>query len=1092
MMNRYLVFVLFSVFAVPAFPQDVQATVSGVVTDPQGATVPGAKVTANQVATGEHFSVTTNASGFYSISNLAVGQYTVTIEQTGFKRYIRENIVLTTGQVLGLDAKLELGATTETMTVTAEAPLVETRTSDQGQFIESKSISDLPLGDHRTMNVVELTAATVYVGYNSGEKPNFSLAGGRTQSQMIWIDGVTDANMRMGIGQMDLDPPVDAVAEIKILSNNYSAEFGGSAGGVVVEATKSGTNEFRGSVFEYFRNNAMDAPGFFAPVVNGEKLKAELRSNVFGGVIGGPIRKNKTFFFFAVQARPLRTGAVETVVVPTPLQRTGNFSQTLSGGKVVPIYDPTSNTTVNGVTTRTQFAGNIIPKTRLDPVGLKAIAYYPLPNLNANTASGNIVNGLNSKYYEIKVDHSFNEQNRVTGRYLYDSENTTVTSIYPDPGADPGAPLLAHSNVFMASYTHVFSPTMVNNLRWAFSNRYAHAITLGLGGDYATKIGIPNLSNDAFPNFNPSGYGQLSSTAQERRQEPILQNQIVDDLSWVRGKHSLKFGWEMNREINHEINLPTVSGSFGFSALTTGLPGSASTGNSIASMLTGIPYTFAENQTPVLNREMWYLGAFVQDDWTVSRNLTLNLGLRWETDTPMHDTNNIFNGFDPTTINPVSGTPGVVTFAGINGYPSDGYRGDYNNFAPRVGFAWKPFHSETTVIRGGFGIFYSHPFDAGVPNQATLGFSTNISITSPDNGLTFPFTLSQGPGNYTLAPLNDSFGAVKVGQTPTTAVTFFDRGRRTGYAEQFNFTVQHQLPGNTVLEASFIGNEGRKLPNSTMSINEIAPSVLGPGHTSQAYRPFPQFSNVSIITPDLATSNYYGGFLRVEKRFSKGLNLGASYTRSKFLDGSTEGGNTLGNNNGPYSNYYNRRADYGYSANDVPNRFVLHAVYELPFGKGKAMLTNGPAAAIVGGWSLSDVITWQSGAPVTAVDQTNSCLCFSTGSQRPNVSGNPNLSNRTVAEWFNVALFSQPANYTFGNEGVGIIRAAGIVANDVSLQRGFRIRERATLQARGELFNVTNHTNFGLPNTTFGSATFGQVTSAANPRQIELSLRLLF
>ena len=201
------------------------------------------------------------------------------------------------------------------------------------------------------MNVVELTAATVYVGYNSGEKPNFSLAGGRTQSQMIWIDGVTDANMRMGIGQMDLDPPVDAVAEIKILSNNYSAEFGGSAGGVVVEATKSGTNEFRGSVFEYFRNNAMDAPGFFAPVVNGEKLKAELRSNVFGGVIGGPIRKNKTFFFFAVQARPLRTGAVETVVVPTPLQRTGNFSQTLSGGKVVPIYDPTSNTTVNGVST---------------------------------------------------------------------------------------------------------------------------------------------------------------------------------------------------------------------------------------------------------------------------------------------------------------------------------------------------------------------------------------------------------------------------------------------------------------------------------------------------------------------------------------------------------------------------------------------------------------------------------------------------------------------------------------------------------------------------------------------------------------------
>ncbi len=574
-MNKqcYLLPTFLLLLNIPAFSQGGLATISGVVTDPQGAVISNATVTVNQVSTGEHSSVVTNASGFYSIPNLAVGEYTLSIEQTGFKRYLRSNIVLTTGQVLGLDAQLELGTAAETVTVSAEAPLIETRTSDQGQFIESKSISDLPLGDHRTMNVVELTAGSVYVGYNSGQKPNFSLAGGRTQSQMIWIDGVTDANMRMGIGQMDLDPPVDAVAEIKILSNNYSAEFGGSAGGVVVEATKAGTNEFKGSLFEYFRNNAMDAPGFFAPVVNGSKVKAEYRSNVFGGVIGGPIRKNKTFFFFALQRRPLRIGAVETVIVPTAMQRTGNFSQTLSGGKVVPIYDPTSNSTVNGVTTRTQFQGNIIPVSRLDPAGLKAVAYYPLPNLNANTASGNIVNGLNAKYYEIKLDHSFNEQNRITGRYIYDNEDSTVTSIYPDPGADPGAPMLAHSNVFMASYTRVFSPVMVNNLRWEFSNRLSHAETLGLGGDYATKIGIPNLSNDAFPNFNPSGYGQLSSTAQERRQYPILQNEIVDDFSWVRGKHSLKFGWEMDREINHEINLSTVSGSFGFSALTTGLPG---------------------------------------------------------------------------------------------------------------------------------------------------------------------------------------------------------------------------------------------------------------------------------------------------------------------------------------------------------------------------------------------------------------------------------------------------------------------------------------------------------------------------------------
>jgi hypothetical protein len=1074
------------------FAQSSLATINGVVIDAQGGNVAGATITANQEATGEHFTVKTNEAGFYSIPNLAVGAYSVSIAKEGFRRSVHPNIMLTTGIVLALGAKLEIGAVTETVSVSAEAPLVESRTSDTGQLIESKNISDLPLSDHRTMNVVALTPASVYVGYNSGQKPNVSLAGGRTQSQMIWIDGGTDANMRMGIGQMDLDPPVDAVQEVRLISTNYSAEYGGSAGGVIVETTKSGTNEFRGSVFEYFRNNATDAPGFFAPIVNGNKVIPELRSNVFGGVLGGPIKHNKTFFFFATQFRPLRTGSVETLTAPTALERVGNFSHSVSAGKPVILYDPASTVTAGTVSTRMPFPNATIPTSRLDPAGLKAASYYPLPNVGTNTASGNMVTALNAKFYEAKVDHSFNDNNRVMVRYIYDNENTNTTSIYPDPAADPTGFLPAHENMFNASYTRVFSATKVNSLRWEFSNRYSHAETHGLGDGYAAKIGIPNLSPDAFPNFNPAGYGQLGSTAQERRQYPILQNEIVDDYSWVHGKHSLKFGFESNHEVNHEVNLPTVSGSFGFSTQSTGLPGNAATGNAMASMLIGDPISFAESQTPVLNRVMWYLGAFAQDDWTVSSRLTLNLGLRWETDTPMSDSHNIFNGFDPNAINPVSGTPGVVKFMGLNGYRTTAYNGDHNNFGPRFGYAWKPFRSERTVFRGGFGIFYAHPFDAGVPNQATLGFGTNISITSPDNGLTFPFTLSQGPGTYTTTPLNDSFGAVPVGKTPTTAVTYFDVGRRTGYSEQFNFSIQHQLSGSMVIEASFIGNEGRKLPNATININQIAPSVLGPGHSTQAWRPFPQFNGVSIITPDFATSNYYGGFVRFQKRFSKGLNFNASYTRSKFLDASTEAGNTLGNNNGPYSNYYDRRADYGPSANDIPNRFVFSAVYELPFGRGKQWVSQGAAALIIGGWSLSTVTTVQSGPPVTVIAATNSCDCFSSGSLRPNVSGNPNLNNPTVAQWFNTGVFSQPAIYTFGNEGVGIIRAAGIFDTDLALQRSFSIKERFKLHLRGEFFNATNHTNFGLPNTTFGSSTFGQVTSAGPARQVETSLHLDF
>ena len=1091
------------VFAVAALGQSNQATLNGVVTDSQGGAIADASVVATDLQTGAKTTVKTNESGFYSIPNLAVGKYSISIERQGFRRSVRDLVQLTTGQVLDLDARLEVGETTETVKVTAEAPLVQSSTSDVEQLVDSNSITDLPLGDRRTMNVITLIGAAVFVGYNTtgGLKPNFSLAGGRTQSQMFWIDGGTGQNMRLGVPQMDLDPPIDAVAEIQVLSNNYSAQYGGSAGGVIVETTKSGTNDFHGSVFEYFRNNAMDAPGFFAPIQNGKKLGPEVRYNVFGGTIGGPIRHNKTFFFFAYQGRDRRDGSVETVVVPTVLQRTGDFSQTLSGGKIVPIYDPASTTTVNGVSTRVQFPNNVIPVNRLDPVAVAALQYYPLPNVAANTAQGNIVTKSFANFYEGKVDHSFRDNDRVTVRYIFDGLNPTPTSIYTDPAADPATFSLAHLNLYHGAWTHIFGSTKVNDLRFEYSDRYNHTAVNDTGENFVAKIGLQGVPSDVFPNFAPSGYSALGSTAADRRQYPITQYQLVDDYSWTVGKHSLKFGGELRRSFNHEIDLNTPSGSFAFVTQATGLSGNASTGNSIASMLLGIPDTFSENATEALNRYSWYLAGFVQDDWKVSRSLTLNLGLRWEADTPMADTNNRMNGFDPNEINPVSGTPGVVKFMGVNGYRTNAYNGDWNNFGPRFGFAWKPFGWVNTVLRGGYGIFYAHPFDSGVPNQAALGFSTSISITSPDNGLTFPFYLRNGVPNVTAtAPaLNDSFGAVPVGQTPTTAVTYFDTSRRTGYAHQFNLGVQHQLPGSMSVEVTFLSNDGRKLPNATIPIDQIPPDVLGPGQSSQAFRPFPQFSNVSIISPAFATSNYYAGMVRFEKRFSKGVSVVSSFTRSKFLDDSFEAGSTLGSNGGPYSNYYNRRADYGYSSNDIPNRFTVSAVYDLPFGAGRRWLTSGPGGVIVGGLTLTTIATVQSGPPFTVTANTNTTDAFSAGALRPNVSGNPNLSDPTVARWFNTAVFSQPPTYQFGDEGVGILRAAGLRNIDISVQRIFKIKEHLPLEFRVEAFNAFNHTDFGIPGSIFGAPNFGVVTSAGAsalsvgaPRQIELGLRLGF
>jgi hypothetical protein len=1105
--DRIFLLCAFLLFARVGYPQSNLAGVSGVVTDSSGSSIEGASVTAVNTETGVTSKATTNSSGYYNIENLPVGQYTVTIEHAGFRRYVREKFTLTTGQQLGLDVALQVGNAAESVTVTAEVPLTETRTSDVGQLFEAKSIEGLPLGNRRTLNVLQLSGAAVFVSYPlntpANVNPNFSLAGGRTQSQMAWIDGSNAQNIRIGAGQINMDPPVEAVQEVKVLSNNYAAEYGGSAGGVVIETTKSGGNQFHGSGYEYVRNNAFDAPGFFAPVVNGAKVSPEFRYNVFGATLGGPVRKDKTFFYFAYEGTRLVTGSTNTLTVPTALQRAGDFSQTFTtAGKLIPIYDPNSTTLVNGAYTRTVFPGNVIPASALDPVGVKVLNYFPLPNkapsniAGANNFTGNEAVRSPADFYLIKGDHSFGTKDKITGRYMRTSGTTSLGSIYPAGGAgDPNNTALNTIQYVFGSWTRILSPTQVNDLRFTFNDRVFHNLSAGLGGDYPAKLGLNGVPTGAFPQFTVSGFSGLGAAQQERLQDPIQQEQVVDNFTWVKGRHALKFGFEARRSYDRDQLLNSISGAFSFATTPTGLPGNSSTGNGLASLLVGFPTGFSELETETLNRHSWYLAGFAQDDWTITPSLTLNFGIRWETDTPMVDSNNRMNSFDPNQINPVSGTPGVIKFLGLNGYTTSPYPLDWNNFAPRFGFAWKPFHSEKTVVRGGFGIFFSHPFDAGVPTANTLGFSLQATLNSPDNGITAPFLLRQGVPLQLSAPvLNDSYGAVAVGQNANTAVTYFDRSRATGYSEQFNLGVQHQLTGSMVVEATVLGNLSRKLPVSNLSLDQIAPGVLTAQHDTQAYRPFPQFSNVSIQSPTMGTSNYYAGLLKIQKRYSFGLNFGANYTWSKLLGNLNDVGAALGNDNGPFSNYYNRRADYGPLSNDITHRVTLNMVYELPFGPGRRWLAHELMGQIVGGWSLSAVGTIQTGPPVTMITQTNSCNCFSAGSQRPNVSGDPNLPSgqRTVAEWFNTAVFSEPANLTFGNEGVGIVRAPGLVDFDLSLARTFNIKERFHAELRGDFFNALNHTNLSLPGTTFGSSAFGVISSSGPARQIEIGARIFF
>jgi hypothetical protein len=496
----------------------------------------------------------------------------------------------------------------------------------------------------------------------------------------------------------------------------------------------------------------------------------------------------------------------------------------------------------------------------------------------------------------------------------------------------------------------------------------------------------------------------------------------------------------------------------------------------------------------VIDRNNWYFAGFVQDDWQVSRNLVLNLGVRWEVDTPFTTAGDILNGFDMTAINPVSRTPGVVRFAGVNGYPTGPHDMDWNNFGPRVGFAWKPLGSSKTVVRAAFGIFYAAPYDGGgVGTSAVLGYGEQLVIPSGDDGTPVPFRLSEPiPVQRVSSKLDDSFGAVPAGTTPNTAVTFFERGRRTGYSQQMNFSIQRALTASTMVEAGYLCNLSRKMPGSQLSINQVRPEALTPGN-NQSRRPFPQFSDVLIEAPPLGVMNYHAFVARAQKRFSRGFNFLATYTFAKALD-NTSALAALGNEGSEYSDFYNRRADYGPSENDIRQRVTWSSVYQIPYGRGRRFGSQGIAGAILGDWSVSAVLIWQTAPPVTIRTASNTTQSFSAGPLRADVLRDPNLpsSQRSLVRWFDTGAFAQPALNRFGNQGVNIVRAAGRSSVNASILRDFPVREGFRLQLRAEAFNLLNHANFGLPGQVLGNADFGIVNSATAPRQLQLGVRAVF
>ncbi len=1066
------------------------ASLTGIVTDPSQARL--ANVTLHLVSeeTGVSNTATTNEQGEYTFPLVNPGRFRLTTEHAGFQSTTRSGIVLELGRVSRLDLALQLGQVSETINVAGTTPLLESETATLGQFIENKTVTDMPLNGRRVGQLMALMGHAVFI---TGDviRPRYTIAGSRSDSQQWLLDGVNASNIALEVPQALFNPPVEAVQEVRVQQNAYSAEFGNSAGGIIQMTTRSGTNDFKGTIYEYFRNDKLDARPFFAAA------KPPLRWNVFGPAIGGPILKNKTFFFSHMEIQRQRVGQVRIFTVPSDLERTGNFSRTLTAaGAVIPVFDPNSSRPSGSQTIRDQFPGNVIPASRIDPVAAKLVPLFPAANraaqnlAGANNFGGSAVDALNLNTWTSKIDHNFSDKDRLWIRYVRHAFPSYTTSAFAESAADPNATIsdrTAHS--FVVSEQHSFGPRSINDFRFNWQQRFFHNYGPGLGQGWPGKLGLKGVKDRAFPRVTVAGYATMGPATQERTQMPIHDTDLVDSLMLFRGSHSIKIGGELRLARNVDDLDSQISGSLGFAVQPTAQPGVNNTGNALASTFVGFPNSGSILDTDLLDRRAKYFALFIQDDWKVTSNLTINLGIRWDAHTPRFDANDRQNGFDFAKINPVSGTPGVVTFAGKDGLGHNVYNGDWNNFMPRIGIAWKPFGRQRTVIRSGAGIFFGQPLPGS--NNTSAGFETSGSFTTPDNGITAPFLLRNGFPDASRASLDAGFGAVRVGQAIRFAPQFIEVNRRLGYSEQWNFAIQHELGWLTVLELSYIGTMGRKLPGPSASINQLRPDQLGPGN-AQIRRPFPQFGDITSQSPFWGNSSYHGFNAKVEKRFSSGLNFLLNYTISKFIDDVTSG-QEIGTVGGGIQNIYDRRAERSLSGNDVRNKLVASTVYELPLGRGRHWLNQGPAATIVGGWNLGAILYFQDGSPDGLVTQTNTAGAFG-GSQRVNVLRDPSLpkDQRRIERYFDTTAVAAPPQFTFGNSGRAVLTGPGIANADFSLLKNHRIRERFNVQFRIEAFNAFNRVNLMNPGRALGSPQFGVISDTRNPRNLQLGMKLTF
>ncbi|HTM48253.1 MAG TPA: TonB-dependent receptor [Bryobacteraceae bacterium] len=1063
-----------------------QARVTGTITDNTGAVVSGATVSVRNVDTGVVTTATTNSVGIYSLPFVNPGQYDLTCEMSGFKKFVRAGLTLETGTAATVNVELQLGAVTETVNVQAQAVLLETESGALGQLIENKNIANMPVASRRSASLVRMMGNVSYTSEDGAEQvPKFSMAGGRSTNQMWHLDGGVTQNMAIGVPQLSLNPPNESLQEFKALTNSYPAEFGRTGGGVILMTTRSGTNEFHGSAYEWLRNDKLNSRTFFSD------SKAPLRYNIFGASAGGPVIKNRTFFFVNYEGTRRRTGVTVPRIVPNPGEVDGNFS----ARRDFVLLDPATRV---GTTAAQPFAGNIIPSSRIDPVARAFAALYPLPNqpgqdptrAPGNNFRANGSDALTQDYITGRVDHTLTNKDRIYARISWVRAPEYVAAVYPVQQIDDraGTRLNRHKN-YLGNWQRSITPTVINELRYMYGNRMHINRGAVTGSGLNEKLGLKGVEGTAGPRINITGLSPLGQTPHERIQDPILTQQVTDNLLWVRGSHSLKAGFELRYSKNKDIFNQTYGGQFSFNERATN--------NGLAAMLMGWAASGDLNKADILETRTDYYGVYVQDDWKVSSKLTLNVGVRWELDTPRWEQSNRQSGFNGTAINPVSGTPGIVTFAGMDGVGKYSHSTDKNNVGPRLGFAWQAV--PRFVVRGGYGISYNGAYAAAVPNSMAQGFSLNGSFTSPDGGFTQALLFRDGMPAITREPLGPGYGAVRVGQAVRAAPDYIDFHHTNSYSQQWNLTLQKELLGNLLLEGAYIANVAHNLGGPNVNINQI-PLVNGRGPAVQAQtaRPFPQFGNVTRISPNWGNSSYHSMNLKVEKRYSNGLNFLGNYTWSKFLDDVETGTQSGGQAGNGYQHIDARNLNKGPSGSDIRHRVTFSSVYELPVGKGRRLaLNNRVADFVAGGWGVGAIFEVHTGVPWGVVEQTNRLNTFS-DSQRPNLLRDPTLDGSRpradfIRQWFDTSAFAAPGDGIMGSAARISGYGPGLVELDLSVHKRFAVTEKSGMIFRAEFFNLPNRPNFAQPASTRGAGPFGTINNiVGSAREIQLGLRFEF